>query len=216
MQEEQKELSRLLSEYPDKEKAIREALKFIGHGAGDWYDGLTIKDPMRLVDEKTGFVKRLFETKKHKYTIRMPEDGIGLKRFGVLKKAMSVVGNDATFPDQLAALADLKKCVLRMIEGDQEARWDMLQQVVNMDAGIKKTVRNFDYSVQACTTFIIREDEDLTDYDNDIAAEKVEDWEEFGIHEQDFFFLALLWVGKLSNERTKLSTKSRIAVMAKR
>lgn len=69
----------------------------------------------------------------------------------------------------------------------------LFEALGNFDEAMRRTDRNWDFSLYAASLFITRKGEDLNEWTEAEAEEKVEDWRKEGIHEADFFFLVMWW-----------------------
>ena len=162
-----------------------------------------IKDSSsRLIDPNSGQWVPEFVANKKTYFIRDPEQGIGLLRYAKLKQMLSIIGFDATYPDQLAALNRMNDAANTLVT--EKPRLDILfTEIQNMRAAISKTDREWDYSVYAATLFIVTADEDLSTWTEELAEKKIADWNKAGYHEHDFFLLVMFWGSRLAERSNK-------------
>jgi hypothetical protein len=157
---------------------------------------------LRLVDPETGAHLLRFEANGTRYQVRTAEEGVGLLRFQRLQVLTAQMGMDADLNSQYAALSAI------------EANFNKAQYVqaahgiVDMKMAISRAQRPFPYAAEACAMFIVKEGEDDTELPSaaDIEA-KVEDWNAAGLHEADFFFLALRYTQGWSSALHAFSLK---------
>jgi len=143
---------------------------------------------LRLINPEDGSHLLAFEAAGVKYRIVTAEEGLGLRRHQALRVAASKMGFDASLSDQLASL----QAIERLLNKQDWVRAGA--GIVDMQAAIKNAWRQFPYAAEACSLFIIAEGEDLKELPSPAqTAEKLENWVEGDLHEQDFFFLCLAW-----------------------
>ena len=147
---------------------------------------------LHIYNEETGEITKRFNANGTEYFVRLPSDGISLLRASKLRPLLSVVGNDATFGDQLQAEYRKKKLFDSMLSNKGGAT-ELGAEIMTSIKAIEKADRNWTFAAYACTLFIVTENEDLPTYDERTAEKKIEDWNKEPIHEQDFFFLCLSW-----------------------
>ena len=203
------ELVRLVNRHPAGSTNI--GLSLLGDDAKRWWNFRKSSEMTRLVDPNTGAFVSQFDTKEHRYYIRTAADGVGMRRYVELKKGLSMVGFNASLPEQLAGLRRIKEAANTLVT--QKPRLDNLfVEIHNQEMALNAVNRKWDYSYYGCTLFIIREDEDLTKWDEALAEQKIEDWAENNIHEQDFFLLSMLYQARLSEWWKELQIKSNLLV----
>lgn len=192
-----KEILTLLRRYPDKIGAEKIALAVLGDDARHWWQQRT-KDPIKgIVDTETGKYKTPFTANGVKYHIRSVREGLGFTRYKLLKQMLSVVGFNATFAEQVQSFDRLTKAANSLVT--KEPRMDELfREIENFKQAISKADRTWDYSFYAATLFIVREGEDLTEWNESMANEKIADWQKEGLHEHDFFFLVMFMASQLA------------------
>lgn len=167
-------------------------LEYLGEHAKDWYNFRRKNKTQRIVDSDTGKWVSEFEANGTKYYIRSAKEGIGIERYTKLRQMLSIVGFDATFADQVAAINRIKKYANSLVTKDPQLD-KLFAEIANMEEAITRTDRKFDFSMYAATLFIFTEDEDLTKWDERLAEKKIKDWNDAKIHEHDFFLLVSLW-----------------------
>lgn len=203
------ELLRLVSRHPAGSTKI--GLSLLGDDAQRWWNFRKKAEMIRLVDPKTGAFVSQFDTKEHRYYIRTAEQGVGMRRYVELKKGLSMVGFNVSLPEQLAGLRRIKEAANTLVT--PKPRLDNLfAEIQNQEMGLSAGNRKWDYSYFVCTLFIVREDEDLTKWDESLAEQKIEDWAESNIHEQDFFLLSMLYQARLNEWWKELQAKSDLLV----
>jgi len=192
------DLEKLLRVYPEREAAQNAALAILGQDAKTWYESRTLQSRHRIIDPDSGKWVSQFTANGNKYFIRSAADGLGFKRYVEMKRILSVVGFDATYSEQLNALNRITSAANTLVT--KTPQLDVLfREIENMRESIRRTERKWDYSLFAATLFIVRPDEDLNEWSEAQAEEKIEDWQAEGLHEQDFFLLVILWASQLSD-----------------
>jgi hypothetical protein len=145
----------------------------------------------KLPKDELGRYLPTFTASGNKYRILSPDDGIGIVRWSILSKMSSVLGYGADVKTQLANLQKARAIVNEVFKG----RGDILELGVHLKAmedGIRTdNERRFHFAFYTATIFIVREDEDLTKFSDDLATAKIEDWNNEGYDAADFFFLVL-------------------------
>lgn len=130
-----------------------------------------------------------FKTDKHTYTI-VGEHGIGINRFTVFQKRSLQRGFARDFQQIYDELTKIKL----VIGGEANIGKMRADAIVNITA-IQDSVADFskeqfDASLWLSTLFVLREDENMATYSEQIAEEKIRDWADFGLSELDFFLLS--------------------------
>lgn len=182
---EEQKLYRLLSE-ADEATARLAARRFLA-------DSYTGEGRLRLVDSATAAHLVTFEANSVKYSIRTAEEGIGLRRFSKLREYMSRLGFEATLADQLQ--------VLRKIEQHfNKAEYvKAAAGIIDMQQALVRAGRPYPAAVDACALFIFAEGEKEYDLPSEAdVLKKADDWAKAGLHEVDFFSLALQYSAQWS------------------
>lgn len=152
------------------------------------------KDGMKhIIDHKTLKFERQFKANGVQYVIRTPEEGMGLYRWQLFSsKFFPLAGLDTTLGQlrmwNRQALEEANK-----IGTQYQNLSGLFAALANFDEAIRRTERNWDFSLYAATLFITRPGESLDEWTEGQAEAKIEDWRKEGIHEADFFFLAMWW-----------------------
>jgi len=206
----EQEVKKYLDGIKDKSAAVRGALAYLGDDALAWWQYRHRDKRTHIVDPETGKWVSEFQANGQTYYIRGPKDGIGLRRYAMLKKMLSVVGFDASFPEQMQLLGEVRQELEKVAQG-QARFFTAVEKVLNMQKAIEQTNdRNYDFSLYTASLFVVRKGEDLAAHTDELAEEKIKDWEAAGIHEEDFFFLVLLW-GMESRKRLETSRAQLLA-----
>jgi hypothetical protein len=80
---------------------------------------------------------------------------------------------------------DLKNCVEFANKGKTIEAWNI---ILNLMEGIGSKLEDKQHpALLACTLFMVTKDEDLTQWDESFAEQKISDWEKEGIAMADFF-----------------------------
>ena len=129
-----------------------------------------------------------FKTDKHTYTI-VGDNGIGFARYNMFQKRSVQLGFARSF-QQL--IDEIQKITLGI--GGETNVGKMRTDAIVALTGLKHSVADmgneqFDAAFWLCSLFVLREDETMSSYSEVIAAEKIQDWSDFGYSELDFFFL---------------------------
>jgi len=175
-----------------KKDKIEKALDVLGDEAREWWEYRRKNKYTHIVDAKTGKWVSQFEANGKTYYIRSPHQGIGPRRYTELDKRLAAVGFDATF-------ADIARNVREALDaantiGTKEPKLDVLfTRLANILEGMKRSDRKWEMAFEIAALFIVTKDEDITQWNDTLADEKIEDWNAAKIHEQDFFFLVMSW-----------------------
>ena len=199
IEKESKKLHTILSENPI---AARNA-------ASDFLYQLDVRDQWqnkRLVDPDSGRVQRHFTANGNKYTIYEADAPLSLQRQTKLRQMVVLAGYDLTLSDLTRQLNEMRNKI-DAFATEKKGIYDLAVMVQSMLQSITNAKRDYTFSVWACTTFILREGESLTEYDESLQQAKVDDWNKEGIHPADFFFLALRQESALNELSTQLLAK---------
>lgn len=175
------------------------------NAASDFLHSLDVRDQWqqkRIVDHETGAVQRHFVANGQKYTVYEADAPLSLARQTKLRQMVALAGYDMTLSDLTRQLSEMRKKIDEFA-ASKTGIYDLATQVQSMLQSITAAKRDYTFSIWACTTFILREGESLTEYDEGLQQAKIDDWNAEGIHPSDFFFLAL----KQESELNELSSK---------
>lgn len=192
-----------------KNISIDDALNVLGRDAKQWWEYRNASAFKRLIDPESGQWASQFTANGVKYYIRRPEEGIGMKRYRELRRMLSVVGFNATYSDQMASLARMVDAANSLVTAKPRLS-DLFQEITNMQAAIKSEERNWDFSFYAATLFIVTANEDLNEWSQAVAEEKIKNWHAEGLHEYDFFLLVMSWGLQLSEWWQQLPPKATV------
>ena len=149
-----------------------------------------------------------FETPKYKYKVIKPGDPIGIARFLEYEKLQIPAGIGFTF----AEIVEQLQRVERLLGSDKplaEVRTEAILLVNSLRRGIVDLSRTrFSKTLVLATIFIYREGDDPKTWDMETAEDYLDDWQEAGISEQDFFLYCLAMVSGFSE--TYKNTKAEI------
>lgn len=130
-----------------------------------------------------------FKTDAHTYTI-IGENGIGFPRYTLFQKRSIQRGFARDFQQIYDELQRLKMT----IGGEQnigKLRTDAIIHITGIQDSVADFGREqFEASLWLCTLFVLREDETVNTYSEQIAEEKIKDWAAYGFSELDFFLLS--------------------------
>lgn len=189
------------------------ALEALGRDAVRWHKYRKQAHHTRLIDPESGQWVSEFDAGGKKYYIRSPDEGLSLRRYTKLKQLLAEVGFDASYSEQLAKLNELIGHANSLVT--TSPRMDLLfSGLDNMRQAIQQSQRDWDKSFYAATLFIVTDGENLNEWDERLAEQKIQDWNEAQFHEQDFFLLAMYWASLMTQELNESWEKIK-AVMAR-
>ncbi len=151
-----------------------------------------------------GAIESSFEANGNKYYILSAEDGISINRWLVYKKYGLEAATGLSMSSLYSKMTDFES-LLRNNES-------MYQLSVSF-AEMKKSLldlseERFDKGLYFCTTFIIREGEDVKTWNKAEAEDKIKDWAEEGFSIFDFFTLVVSSDKNLTNEFNRLQSQA--------
>jgi hypothetical protein len=126
-----------------------------------------------------------FQTDKHTYTI-VGENGIGIDRYTQFQKRSVQRG----FGRDFQSIIDTLNAIYRSLGTDSSKSDAIVQIRALMDSVADFGNDQFDAALWICTLFVLREDETLATYSEQMAEEKIQDWKDYGFSELDFFLLS--------------------------
>lgn len=149
-------------------------------------------EKMKTIRNDDGTFVREFTANGQKYIIRTIEEGIGIKRYGLMKKAQLVSGMGATFENMVKNLQQAIQYYNTL--GTQGQKLLDLGIILNnmMRGLVEGSEEKFEFAFWLCTLFIVKPGEPLKVWVEADQKKKIEDWNEEGINEQDFLLLALV------------------------
>lgn len=146
-----------------------------------------------LPKDEAGIVTN-FTANGKKYTVLKPGNPIGIKRWSMYEKLRFSLGVGRTFKD----LAEVLETVELTIAADGDFATQRRDAILLLNslrkAVIETSEERYNIAFYICTLFMVREGENLADWDEMEADDKISDWQKEGYSEQDFFFFALLGV----------------------
>lgn len=149
-------------------------------------EGLPVTETILLDDNTKTFVAN---GKKFRVTT-----GLNTGRYEVLERYQIEFGYGVSFKEMFDAWVEQYK----MLQGDNR-RADAAVNAYKVINGITNIDNSLVYAFQLCTLFINYEDEDITSYDLDLAAQKIEDWRLGAIDARFFFRQAATSVAEYTN-----------------
>ena len=139
-------------------------------------------------DDQGQFTRR-FTANGQKYIIRSQDEGIGAIRYSMLMKSSSTIVFAQDVGTQVRNWQQLDKLLSEFARGKIEIS-HVGAFIHNVLDGISTSSKQrYVFSFWVCTLFIVREDEDMTKWVEAEQAEKIDDWNAEGIHENEFFEL---------------------------
>lgn len=142
-------------------------------------------------EKGTNKLKPFFKANGTKYRIRTPEEGIGIERIALLYKMSGGVGYGVGLGDQQKNWKRVGDLLQDFVRGKNNLE-DIFALIKSQHEGIGvEANEGYSLDLYLCTLFIVKEDEDLTQWSKAEADEKIEDWNKEGYNERDFRGLAL-------------------------
>jgi hypothetical protein len=136
-------------------------------------------------DPASGHFLNKFKTTEHTYTI-IGGDVIGIEWYTYFQKRSVQMGFARNFQQ---IRNELQEIFISL--GTEASKSNAIVRIkAMMDAVVDFGNEQFDASIWICTLFVMREDELISEYNEQIALEKIEDWKKHGYSEMDFFLLA--------------------------
>lgn len=157
-----------------------------------------------IIDHKTLKFDTKFKANGTEYRIRTVDEGIGLYRWQLFhSKFFPLSGADTTL-GQLRSWNQQAITEANKIGTQHQNLSGLFSALANFDEAMRRTDRNWDFSLYAATLLITRKGEDLNEWTEGDAEAKIEDWRKEGIHEADFFFLVMWWGTEYSKKLAAL------------
>lgn len=154
----------------------------------EFKDGKTIK---HLPRDESGKIKRVFEANGNKYKILNSDSIMSPKKYALFTKMTAAFGFNMGFEGLLKHFDDQDRLILDISPQDSlTKRAALFQNKAIKERVIESIESRYDSILAFCTLFIVREGEDTTEYDEDLANEKMEDWQKEGIAMSNFFFVS--------------------------
>lgn len=177
-------------------------------GLKDYSEHFKDQECKSLPRKKTGGFAPFFDANKKKYKIRSVAEGIPPLRWAAYEKLSTMFGYDATYQKLTDNLLKGKKLINEIFLAKGECNHsiiDVLQHYDSVLSGmIGFTNSRVSKGLYLCTVFIVREGEDIKEWDKDLAEEKIDDWIEEGFDVADFFTLAAhftpAWLKRITKE----------------
>lgn len=146
-----------------------------------------------IIDHTTLKFEHRFKANGTQYNIRTVEEGMGLYRWQLFSsKFFPLSGIDTTL-GQLRMWNQQALQEANKIGTQLQNLSELFKALANFDEAVRRTDRNWDFSLYAATLFVTRKGENLDEWTEADAESKIEDWRKEGIHEADFFFLTMWW-----------------------
>lgn len=149
---------------------------------------------LKTIKNPDGSFVRSFEANGRRYTIRTPQEGVGIYRHTKMMQMGAVLGMNATFATIYNNLKRAEECVDSLVTKTPRLR--ELGLVLNdMRRGVVEgSKERYSYAFQYCTFFVVWDDENLSQYDDEQQQSKIDDWNKEGLSENDFLSLGLTMV----------------------
>lgn len=171
-----------------KEKTIEQEFEATAKKLG------LLNSPKRLiVDEK---FQREFEANGKQYVVMPPDKVFNITRQVAYQNLELIFATNQTPTDIKKRFLETSNTLLRLM-GAKGQDWEQLCEKLlrdtfnNLDSFKGKYTSRYPVALYICTLFIVRENEDLGDWDFDLANDKIDDWTKENLSPVDFFGLAL-------------------------
>lgn len=145
---------------------------------------LLVKDPT------TGWYLP-FVANGNKYIVLKPDAIIGILRYSVMERLGILAGTGKNFVELMAVIDAIEKEA-----GSDKPIHEARKNILLTTHSLKKAVidvkeSRYPSGLFLATLFIVREGEDLSKFDEDIAQEKMKDWEAENGNMKSFFLLGM-------------------------
>jgi len=138
-----------------------------------------------------GILLSEFKANGKRFIIRSPEEAVGIYRFGQMEKMGGALGMGTSFKQLVKAIKQNEDIAFEDIPAALKVKKMLMNNSAILE-GIKSTAKDrYSMAFIMCTLFIVRPEEDLTNWNKDYANAKIDDWNKEGLNEQDFLELAL-------------------------
>ena len=163
----------------------------------------------KLPRDEQGHPLRHFTANGKKYIIRSATEGFSIERFNEYQILSLAVGFGATFQQMIEQLNTAISLANSAAVG-KSTFIDLVLQLDAMKQGIVSAGNQRNTMALAlCTLFIVTDDGDLTTWSEELANEKIADWNKEGYDAADFLLLALSSVAGFSEIYREVSAKSK-------
>ena len=167
-------------------------------------DKVETKPISKLPRTPEGGLQRTFEANGNTYKIRSADEGVSILRWSAYEKLALMLGYNATLQqihdNQKKAVDMLNKILLAAGGGCQYTPIDVIQHLQAQTESLKKfAVERYNKAMLLCTIFIVKDSEDLHQWNQAEAQEKIEDWIAEGLDVADFFLLARIFSPQWNN-----------------
>lgn len=146
--------------------------------------------------------KSEFVANGHRYTIRKPGEAFTIERWNAYEK-LSILYRFKNTPESVKeALQECHKTLNSLVIGanPQKTVLDVVYTLTSIIDAINERKSSASYYLQICTLFIVRDGENLAEWNEGMAEEKINDWQSEGLLMQDFFGLAVRSLNELASE----------------
>lgn len=158
------------------------------------------------INNDTKFLEYFKGKSGHVYKIRTVDQGVPINRWNAYEKMSVMFGYNATLEQLYANNKKTEDILADLIcQNGKYTSKHLIQHTAQITNGLVETTNDkFSKALYFCTIFIIRDDEDIKDWDLEIARQKLEDWAQSKIDVNDFFLLArsfsMAWQKQLKGE----------------
>ena len=141
--------------------------------------------------DEDGNIRSYFMANGKKYLIRSADEGVGIDRFTMFEKLSIPAGFARSFQAIFEALIKAEKLANGVLTKDNTFT-DLAYHLKTVTQGIQdKTEERYNICFYICTLFIVLPEENLSNWSEREADEKIEDWKKEGLDANDFLSLAL-------------------------
>lgn len=179
----------LIHALPEQEAALRDSLA----AAGITADQITVpitSTARKLPRTSDGQFCPIFQAGGHNYTITDANEGVAIMRYHQFCKLYAPWQWGYRDFDGLTRYLDETILGLMSHTDMNRLKVDAVNRLSSLRDGIvERGQERMDRALQICTIFILREGEDATRWDANLALQKIEDWKNEGYDVFDFFLL---------------------------
>ena len=144
-----------------------------------------------LPRDAQGNYLRQFKAAGKTYTIRSAAEGFSIERFNQYEILSLALGYGATF-QQFTQQLNTAIALANDAATGKATFVDLVLQLDAMKKGIaSSTQQRNSMALTMCTLFIVEKEEDLTSWSEEMANQKIENWNKEGYDVNDFLVIAL-------------------------
>jgi len=153
----------------------------------------------KLLDEKTGRITQKFTANGNTYYVLPPQVGLPPLRYSILQKMLIASVMNAPLSQIRQSYRNIRDLINTLTTKAPKLA-ELVEEIANNERLIMEVGnRNWASVFYTCALFIVREGEDITDFSDQLAESKIEDWNAAGLRGEDFFLSLTLWVSSTSD-----------------